>query len=244
MGQGTTNQQGDSNMADKILFNNDQELLETLTLIEERHQPLTLESTVQKTGRGANGKPISTVKSRITGEPLADVFKGIVYCTKREYVSIYHEYVKATANKLRKEGKVAEAEEVERTGKVKTGKLPFGEWYKLNLVIENKEQYLLRYYQKLNPNYQFSEFVMHYADGEELSEELENRYWKEFAPVKKPSDGDLGTRGVKFAGITRLVVDHKVLIRKGYESREDKGKILDWDKLARESMPPNWLDAE
>jgi len=218
-------------MADKIIFNDNQELLETLTLITEKHQPLTLESTVEKKANKKN-RDIDPETGKKT--PFTDVFKGTIYCTKREYVSVYNDYVKATENKYRKEGRIEEADEIARTGKVKSGELPWGEWYKMNLIITHKENFYLRYYQNLNANYQFSEFVMHYEDGEVLSEALVERYWNEFAPKKE--DEAVETRVVKFAGITRAVLDNKILIRAGHKNREDKGTIFEWHTLAEKAV--------
>ena len=204
-----------------IIFATCLELRDILTSLAKKHQFITLESTVQKK---------ATKKSRVSGILFADMFKSAIFCTKKEYVSIYHEYEKATNNRADKVG----ADHIEG------GSLPYGSWDVPMLIIEHKNNYQLRYFQDMNANYKHSEYVWHYEDGTVLTAEEIDTFRKEFGDkpsVSKKQEtagiefaDQVKPRNVKFAGIIRLVVDGKVLIRKGSESREEGGSILDWHK--------------
>lgn len=208
-------------MKQKIVYNTDQELLEILSTLEKKQQFLTLDSTVLKK---------ATVKSRLTKEPFSAIFKGEIYATKKEYVSIYHNYEDSINNRLDKQGS-------DQT--FVASSLPYGSWYEVDLIILSKEKYQLRYFQDKNANYKHSEFVFHYADGDVLDSKLVDRYWAEFGSVstsKKQADvgleKEVKPRNVGFDGINRLVVGNYILIKKGKEQVDDTDSILDWHTLA------------
>jgi len=207
----------------KITFSTEQDLLEILSNFDKRQQFLTLDSTVVKK---------ANKKSRLTGELFTDVFKGEILATKKEYVSIYHNYQDSINNRLAKQGSdqifVSEG-------------LPYGTWYQPDLIIEHNEKFQLRYFQDKNSNYRHSEYVFHYANGDVLDSALVERYWAEFAPPvsKSKKQDEVGVeletkpRNVKFEGLNRLVVGDMILIRKGREQVEDTDSILDWHELGK-----------
>jgi hypothetical protein len=210
------------NVRPVIVFNNDQELCEYIRNYKGCSM-LTLESTVIYK---------HNVKSYSDKTPFSVAFpKGEIFCTKREYVLFGNANYGRSVNKQRvREGLEPDFEPKE---------LPYGEWLEgSSVVIVSKGEYQLRYYPSLNPNYQYSEKVYHYENGDELTDEEKNLFWTEYNPPKKGAGYYQGVqkgvevRNVKFAGITRLVFAGKIYVRKGFESREDKKSISLFNDLA------------
>jgi len=222
-----------------IKFETAQDLIEILSTIKQSAQPMTLDSTT---------KLKHVVKSRDNGEKFAEVFEGEIYTTKNEYVSVYTNYGKRVRSILTKLGKDAT--------NFDEGKLPFGKWLQPNLIIEHIKKgeteltHYLRYYLDSNANYKYSEFIMHYASGEIVSPELEERFWNEFAEKKGFSkkqaragielkEDQCEPRGVMFTGVNRIIVDKTLIIRKGKEFFSDTDNFIDWSTLASDEDKAN-----
>jgi len=203
----------------KISFRNNQELLEILSNVKQSSQPLTLENTIVKN---------ATKKSRETKEPYSVVFPSPVYVTEKLFVRAFVNYEKQV-NKVREnEGKEAD---------FKSQSLPWGKYVEgaEGFIIEHNGEYYLRYYEKMNANYKYSERLWHFENGNELTSEEKENFKKNFGDKKYGNkiqgvsiENEVNPKSTKFSGIIRLVIGGMVLIRSGYENREEKSQILKW----------------
>ena len=154
----------------------------------------TLESIIEKKG---------TKKSRLTGEPFDCIFDGDITVHKTEYVNIKLSY-EAAVNRQR----VREDNEPDFVA----DSLPWGEWMIPSLVIVNKGEYYLRYYEDMSANWDKSD--REWFCGKRPMSETEIVLWKtHFGPIIKEDSGRqevdkaIRPKTVKFSNIVRLKFD-------------------------------------
>ena len=156
----------------------------------------TIVSRIEKKG---------TKKSRLTGEPFNCVFDGDIFVEKTEYVNIKLSY-EASVNRER----VREGLDNDFVSEP----LPWGEWVMPNLVIVNKGEYYLRYYEDMSANWDNS--VRNWFCGNKPMEAAQiDRWKKEFGPMDKEDSGRqevdkaIRPRTIKFSNIVSMKFDKK-----------------------------------
>ena len=162
---------------------------------------------------------------------IEDFPKGEIFCTKKEYVSLCLDYEDAVNKQRIKEGKDADFE---------SAGLKWGEFIgTARTIIAHKDKFYLRYVLHKNANYSYSERIHTWEDGTLVPKDKMDLFWDQYKTKKSEStrqgtDIQIEVRNVKLEGVTRMVVDGKVYVRKDYEQAEDLQSIYDFHMASAE----------
>ena len=142
-------------------------------------------------------------KSRVSGVPTVEAFKGDVYRSYKEAGMFGVNYENAVNNTLKRENKEND---------FKADSLPWGEWFDTNKIIAHKDEFYLRYYVNMSANSKADKgSVYHYEDGTPLTPE-EVALIPEYTAPKRSGSGRQGTekavepRTAKMSGIKKIKV--------------------------------------
>lgn len=187
---------------------------------------LTLESTTILSHNKYDRKG-----KRNGGVPFTDAFPSEIFCIKKEYVSLCLDYEDAVNKQRVKEGKDTDFE---------SAGLKWGAFIgTARTIIEHKDKFYLRYMLHKNANYSYSERIHTWENGTLVPKDKMDLFWDQYKTKKSEStrqgtDIQIEVRNVKLEGVTRMVVDGKVFVRKDYEQAEDLQSIYDFHMASAE----------